>query len=277
MSDSKKKSSSRTSKRDESIIDNDSSWADTFRASLGELWSCFLIGLLAAGSNVWTRQFTGHSLDPLSYGATFGLLYIVTGIASHGLAWFISPSILGAHWWTTPSSEYSWQLFWQYVVIGVFQLGGWFLAATAFWGITGGDIDNAAALSNVDNFWVIFFIELVGQTLLCQVYLSATSALDSSIKYIAVGLAQTVLVGVFFNVTGGSFNFWRSLAFQVVLNRYDTNALVACGVAGCIAPFLAVAWYGWIFTERARRSNSGGYGKNNNNNSSTGSESFTSN
>ena len=143
--------SSRSSTREDSVVDNDGTWWDAARASVQELWSCFLVGFLAAGANVWTRQSTGHSLEPIAYGACFGLLIFATGMVSHGLAWFISPNVLLTHWFSTKPSELTWMLFCHYVIMGIFGLGGWFLAAWAFWGITGGDIDNAAALANLDD------------------------------------------------------------------------------------------------------------------------------
>jgi hypothetical protein len=231
---------------------NDPAWKDMGRSFWSELWSCFLIGTLAAGSNVLTRQFTGHSLDPLSYGLAFGLMYVATAFPFHHAAWFVSPNVLIASWWSMKADDMSWGMQSHYFCILVAQFGGWTLAALAFWGLTAGNLDNAAALSNVHDFGTIFFYEVVGQTLMCQIYLMASACVDKSFRFIGMAALETVLVGVFFNVTGGSGNFARTFAYQIILGTWDWTVAGAVLLATFVAPFLAVLFQNYIYREKCR-------------------------
>jgi len=221
MSDSKKKSSSRTSKRDEASSTT-TVRGRYVRASLGELWSCFS-SVFGGRFERLDAQFTGHSLDPLSYGATFGLLYIVTALL-RTVGVFISrassvrtggqhrrPSTRGSCFGSTLSSACS--------SSAAVPRSHCVLGITVRYRQRSGALERRQLLG-----------DLLHRTRRSDTALPVYSRDECARQFNQIhrrwSRADRARRCVF-NVTGGSFNFWRSLAFQVVLNRYDTNALVA--------------------------------------------------
>lgn len=81
---------------------------------------------------------------------------------------------------------------------------------------------------------------MTGMTLECFVYNFGTEMVDSSLKWLSLSFLHGQLVARFFNYTGGLFNFWNVLAFQVVLGTWQWHTIGASFLASLAAPIFVL-------------------------------------
>jgi hypothetical protein len=212
---------------------------DVFRGFLSEFWSSYLVATIAVPGMVWTRQFTGHSELTVLYGAVLGGVFWATSYIFHQMAWFVTTNLLITSWFSRSSlinmptmNFYFWML--------VAQIGAWFVGATTLWALWGGNLDAAAGLAKIDDFWVIFFYETVGMTLMNQIYIMGSSINDNMWKYTVLSATYAILVGAFAATTGGTFNFAWVLTFQIILGVYSWTVVGASLAATFASAVVAV-------------------------------------
>jgi hypothetical protein len=189
-------------------------WKVYARVAFFSLLNSFLIGFLAVPAAAVALGFpAGTALTAFEYGWAMVAILFGTGLVFNQYeAWHhFTPNLTLAGVLCDDDRRMTWTAGWLALIGMIFSLGGYFIAHAIAQAIYGFSLASASTITSM-GFFGDFFIEFIGMTLVCHIYLFSSREYNGVWGVVGIAIVQGALIAIFGPATGGSFNFWRTLA-----------------------------------------------------------------
>lgn len=219
---------------------------------LGSLITSFMFGALSVPAAVYAIGFGFPALSNWEYGGIATVVLLATGLVfNQWRAWHhFTPNLSIACLLHDEECKMTW---WKALLtlIGVVgSLGGYFIAHAIAGAIVSFSTANASTLTSV-TFGPDFYFEFLGMLLVTHVFLFSSMEFSGVWGVVGISVLQGGLIAAFGPVTGGSFNFWRTLAVGVIEGNLGLTGWGPKLLATIVAPILTAIIKLWIYPGRA--------------------------
>lgn len=211
------------------------------RGFVGALLTSFLIAALAVPAKEYALGFLAPGLTSWEYGGITAAVIFATGLVFNQFdAWHhFLPHLSIAGLLYDEGRCLTWLSVLRTLICMAGSLGGYFIGHAIAMSIVSFDISGASTLTNV-TFGPDFYFEFIGMLLICHVFLFSSREFWGVWGVVGIAVLQGALIAAFGPVTGGSFNFWRTLAVGALEGNLGATGWGAKLLATFVAPILTV-------------------------------------
>lgn len=224
----------------------------SIRGFVGSLLTAFLFGALSVPAAVYAIGFGGPALSNWEYGGVAAAVLFATGLVfNQWEAWHhFAPhlSIAGVLW--DEERKFTWWTALYTLICSVGSLAGYFISHAIAMGIVSFSTANASTLTSA-TFGQDFYFEFIGMLLVSHVFLFSSREFGGVWGVVGIAVLQGALIAAFGPVTGGSFNFWRTLAVGALEGNLSLTGWGPKLIATIVAPIITAIVKLLLFPARA--------------------------